>query len=429
MIDDWKTYYLGEIGEIIGGGTPSTKVDVYYGGHISWITPRDLSGYSFRYIETGDRNISEEGLKNSSARMLPKGTVLFTSRAPIGYVAIAEKDLCTNQGFKSIICNEKAHNEFIYYWLKLNKEVIEGYASGSTFKEISGGVLKNIKILLPPVDEQISIAKILSDLDSKIELLQKQNETLEKIGQEIFKQWFVDFEFPNAEGKPYKSSGGRMVESELGEIPQGWGTTKIIDLDVEVTDFIANGSFASLKKGVSGIKDKEDYALFLRNVDLKSNLKSKRFVDKNSYEFLKKSKLFGGEVIISNVADVGSVYLCPKLDKPMTLGNNQILIRNIKEIKYTNYLFLYFKYFQGKQSIKNITTGSAQLKFNKTDFRNLDLVIPKNNKLHDFDKIFESLWDKLTINIFSIDLLEKSRDSLLPKLMTGKIRVPVEDRE
>ena len=225
---EWDVKMIQEIGEVVSGGTPKTKEDSYWDGNISWITPKDLSSFTERYIEVGERSITELGLKNSSAKLLPKGTVLFSSRAPIGYLAIARKELCTNQGFKNIVCDKKySSNEFLFYMLKAKKNKIESIAGGSTFKEVSGKVVKEFKIPIPPLNEQKAIAHILSTLDDKIEVNNQINKTLENMAQAIFKQWFVDFEFPNEDGEPYKPSGGEMVESELGLIPKGWGVEEI----------------------------------------------------------------------------------------------------------------------------------------------------------------------------------------------------------
>lgn len=134
---DWKWVKLGETGKIISGGTPSTVINEYWNGNISWIAPSDLTGYKKITIKKGAKSITESGLKNSSTRLMPKGSVLFSSRAPVGYVVIAEDELCTNQGFKSVIPNESVNNIFLYYYLKASKQKAEQVASGTTFKEIS----------------------------------------------------------------------------------------------------------------------------------------------------------------------------------------------------------------------------------------------------------------------------------------------------
>lgn len=167
---EWKLCTLDDLGEIVGGGTPSTKKKEHYGGKIPWLTPKDLSTFSNRFIGEGERNITEEGLKNSSTKLLPQHTILFSSRAPIGYIAIARNSVTTNQGFKSIIPNDNIDYLFLYYLLKYNKEKIENMGSGTTFKEISGKVMKKIKVKVPTdKKEQRLIANVLGNLDDKIE--------------------------------------------------------------------------------------------------------------------------------------------------------------------------------------------------------------------------------------------------------------------
>ena len=189
---EWKEYKLGEIAEIIGGGTPNTSIEEYWNGDIPWLTPKDLTSYNRIFISDGERSITEKGLKNSSAKLLPKGNVLLSSRAPIGYVAIASNPICTNQGFKSLICNPSiVDNLFMYYWVKNNVEYLQSLGTGTTFAEISGSVVKSIHILLPPLPTQHRIASILSSLDDKIDLLHRENATLEQMAETLFRQWFV----------------------------------------------------------------------------------------------------------------------------------------------------------------------------------------------------------------------------------------------
>ncbi len=170
---------ISDLGEIVGGATPSTKNPANYDGNIAWITPKDLAGYNKVFISRGERNITDVGFKSCSTKMLPKNSVLFSSRAPIGYVAIAENELCTNQGFKSIIPNESIDYKFLYYLLKYNKDYLVSKGSGSTFKEISGNVMKNVVISIPKeLEIQEKIVKILYDIDRKIELNNEINNNL-----------------------------------------------------------------------------------------------------------------------------------------------------------------------------------------------------------------------------------------------------------
>ena len=177
---EWIECKISDIGTVVGGATPSTKkAENYEGGNIAWITPKDLSTFSGRYIKRGERNITEIGLKSCSTQLLPKNTVLFSSRAPIGYVAIAANEVCTNQGFKSVIPNEETDPLFLFYLLKHNKEKIETMGSGTTFKEVSGNTMKNIIVRVPSDKEvQKNIASILGTLDDKIEENERINNNL-----------------------------------------------------------------------------------------------------------------------------------------------------------------------------------------------------------------------------------------------------------
>ena len=180
MNDCWSSCTISDLGTVVGGSTPSTKkAENYANGNIPWITPKDLAGYNHRFISRGERNITETGFKSCSLQMLPKHSVLFTSRAPIGYIAIAENELCTNQGFKSIVPNSETDFMFLYYLLKYNKNNIENMGSGTTFKEVSGATMRNISVLVPSDKKhQQKIAAVLSALDSKIELNTKINNNL-----------------------------------------------------------------------------------------------------------------------------------------------------------------------------------------------------------------------------------------------------------
>ena len=171
--ENWAWCRLGEIGEIISGGTPSTSNDNYWNGNISWITPADLSNYKEKYISRGKRNISIEGLENSSAKIICKGSVLFSSRAPIGYVVISEKEVTTNQGFKSISPYIENSEHYIYYFLLAEKENISLKASGTTFKELSGTEFGKIFIPLPPLAEQHRIVEKIEHIFAVLDELEE----------------------------------------------------------------------------------------------------------------------------------------------------------------------------------------------------------------------------------------------------------------
>ena len=284
-------------------------------------------------------------------------------------------------------------------------------AVGAVQRTISLTSLRNATIQLPPLKIQSKIVDVLSSLDDKIAVNKKICENLEAQAQALFKHWFVDF-------APFKD--GKFVESELGLIPEGWRVERLGDMPLTVTDYVANGSFASLKENVK-LYENVNYAYFIRNTDLKS----KNFcvyVDEHSYKFLSKSKLEGGEIIISNVGDVGSVHLCPYLNKPMTLGNNIIMVKANNEY-YRNFLYILFKWNYGQALIQSIKGGSAQPKFNKTDFKSLKIIVPIESVLKKFDEVVASIFNYIGKNDEEKINLASLRDTLLPKLMSGQIKM------
>ena len=171
--DSWTFVRLKHIGEVVGGGTPKTNISEYWDGSIPWITPADLSGYENIYISTGSRMITEIGLKSSSAQILPQNTVLYSSRAPIGYTAIAANPISTNQGFKSVVPYDFSMSAYLYYCLKARTSDIIQRATGTTFKEISGSEMAETIIPLPPINEQKRIWGKASQLLAILRAIEK----------------------------------------------------------------------------------------------------------------------------------------------------------------------------------------------------------------------------------------------------------------
>ena len=176
---NWREVALGDLGKVVGGATTSTRNPDYWNGDIAWLSPKDLTGYKKRYIARGERSITRAGFNSCAAQLLPRGSVLFSSRAPIGYVAIAAAELCTNQGFKSIVPNSRVDSLFLYYLLRYSTGRIESQGSGTTFKEVSGKTMRNIAVNIPEdLRVQKKIAAILDAIDSKIELNNQLNDYL-----------------------------------------------------------------------------------------------------------------------------------------------------------------------------------------------------------------------------------------------------------
>ena len=211
-------------------------------------------------------------------------------------------------------------------------------------------------------------------------------------------------------------------EEKEFELPSNWKYVRVQDVATYITDYVANGSFKSLAQNVK-IYDNKNYALFIRNTDLKVNFtQGRKYVDEHSYNFLSKSKLYGRELIISNVGDVGSIFLCPSFEIPMTLGNNVIMIDSKEtKVNYNYYLYYFFLSAEGQYLIDGITGGSAQPKFNKTDFKNSLIKLPSKEDILEFNDKIIPMYDIIEKNIKENDILEQLRDTLLPKLMNGEI--------
>lgn len=187
----YKKYTISEIGEIVSGATPKTTVSANFGGDIPWITPADLSGYSKKYISHGARNLTMQGYNSCSSQLMPPGSVLLSSRAPIGYVAIAKNKICTNQGFKSIVPKEIIDSEFLYYQLKYLRNVLQDLGSGTTFKELSAKKLSSVQVVVPPIEVQHAIVskieELFSRLDASVAELQTAKEKLKVYRQAVLK--------------------------------------------------------------------------------------------------------------------------------------------------------------------------------------------------------------------------------------------------
>ena len=410
---EWKKYKLKDVCTILGDGLHGTPI-------------YDDKG-EFFFINGNNLKDGRISIKNDTKRVpyseankykkpLNNRTILVSINGTIGNVAKYQDEKCI-LGKSACFFNVKENVDlnFIYYVVANQqfKNTITQLATGTTIKNVSLETMRNYTFCIPPLSIQKQIGKILSSLDDKIELNRRINDNLEQQAQALFKSWFVDFE-PFLREEFFKS------DSLFGDIPVEWHIVAIKDLSVYITDYVANGSFASLRENVR-LYDKPNYAHFIRNTDLKAE-SYKMYVDKHSYEFLSKSVLEGGEIIISNVGDVGSVFLCPKLEKPMTLGNNIILLRPKKDY-LTFYLYMLFKGGIGQHLIDGVTGGSAQRKFNKTDFKSIKLMMPPVNILIKFDRIVKPIFSKIEENRDEISRLTSLRDTLLPKLMSGELKI------
>ena len=383
----WARVKLSDIGSVVGGATPSTSVEKYYGGEIAWVTPKDLSSFSGRYIECGERNITEEGLNSCSAQLLPAGSVLFSSRAPIGYVAIAKNPIATNQGFKSLVPDtKKVDSLFMYYLLKYNKNRIEAMGSGTTFKEVSGATMKNIEVNLPPLAEQKRIAGILGALDDKIELNRRINANLEEQAQALFKSWFVD------------------NDSQLGN----YQTKSLTDI-AQYLNGLAMQKFppVSLQNSLPVLKIKE---LGQGQCDASSDRCS---------TFIRPEYIINdGDIIFSwsgtLLVDVWCGGRC---------GLNQHLFKVTSGNYPKWFIFYWTKHHMNKfiriAKDKAVTMGHIK----RCDLESSEVKIPEKPILEYLDKIFTPLFDSVIAHRIENRNLFALRDTLLPKLMAGEIAI------
>lgn len=288
----------------------------------------------------------------------------------------------------------KADPWFVSYYLNSIQSRIEDMGEGTSGQqELSRKLVKTIKIPFPNITQQKLISQLLSDLDEKIELNQQMNRSLEAVGEAVFRRWFVDFEFPNEEGKPYKSSGGEMGASDLGEIPKEWSVGKYSDL-VEI--------FTG--KGLSREHLTEDgkYPVLGANGELG-----------RTNEFL-----FDEELILTGrVGTLGQVYL---ITGKVWISDN-VLISKPRSKENHHYAFFVLKSFD----MESLNRGSTQPLVTQTDLKNQTLILPDKNILTKFERIVGSFYNRIEKNNLQNNCLSQIRDVLLPKLMSGKIRVPV----
>lgn len=381
---EWKEVTLGELGTIIGGATPSTKNPSFYDGNIPWLTPKDLSVNSNKYILRGERNITEAGFKSCSCKMLPKGSVLFSSRAPIGYVAIAANDMCTNQGFKSIIPNEETDSEFLYYLLKYNKDNIASQGSGTTFAEVSGKTMKEIEVMVPKeTEDQRRIASILSSLDRKIELNNKINADLEEMAQAIFKNWLSEC----------------TDEVTIGE------------LSLNITNYEKTNAEEVVLINSSDVTEGYfDHHNYSPNKNLKGHFK-KRFQK--------------GDILYSQVRPRNRHWAYCNFDANDYLASTQLMVIRNNPSLITSILL--YQYIISDNVWKEFTlkTETRSGTFPQGNYEDLSQIrVPYNSDVEGISNQLETLYAKMFMLEKENSRLSLLRDTLLPRLMSGELEVP-----
>ena len=388
----WNVLKIGNIGRIVTGKTPPTQYAENFGNKYPFITPRDMSGQ--KRINQTERYLSEKGKNEVKNCLLPVNAICVSCiGSDMGKVVMTTTNSITNQQLNSIICNDSFNPDFIYYALVNISSGLRNIGHNSTAVPILNKTdFSNFEISVPDIFTQRRIAEILSALDDKIELNRQTNATLEAIAQAIFKEWFVDFNFPGATGE--------MVESELGMIPKGWRVGKLEEI---ITNF-----------------DR-------KRVPLSSRERENR---KGAFPY------YGAASILDYVDDYifDGVYLLMGEDgtvitedgKPVLQYvsgkfwvNNHTHVLQGKKPFSTEYVLLQLK----NTNVKHIVTGAVQPKINQGNMNELPVVIPDEFTLLSFQDIITPIFSNVLDTEQETSILTGIRDNLLPKLMNGEIEV------
>ncbi len=419
-----RKYKLGEIATIYNGSTPSTKESDNYDGDIIWATPKDLSDQQSKYFYCGSRNITEKGFDSCSTQMIPANNILMSSRAPIGLFAINKVDCCTNQGFKNIVLDKRiADVDFMYYFLKYHVKEIEALGSGTTFKEVSKASFEKYEISLPPLESQQKIAAALSALDDKILLNRRINAKLEQMAKRLYDHWFVQFDFPNADGKPYKASGGKMVWNETlkREITEGWEVKKLGEL------FTTNRGVSYSTKTITG-----EIGIPMINLAFFSPDGSYKIDGIKLYtgDYTQEKVLKPFDLVMCNTQQtaidfskdiIGKALLVPDIFEGDITSSHHVNTLKVHNEKLKFYLYRLFNTDYFHAYISHFASGTNIMGLDFAGVENYAAVIPGDEILSNFADFTLNIEKKKSEIIRENTKLISLRDRLLPLLMNGQV--------
>lgn len=387
----WKMTTLGEVLSIKNGKSRPHDGKTYpvYGGN-------GVLGYSDEY------NINEK--------------IIIVGRvgAYCGSIFLENEKFWLSDNALGVLPKENSNIDFLYYLLiktNLNKQAI-----GGAQPLLTQGVINQIEVLAPEdKEEQRAIAMILSSLDGKIELLSEQNKTLEATAQTIFKEWFVNFNFPGATGK--------MIDSELGEIPEGWRVGRLEEIVNDKKNSIVDGPFGTQMK----IEEYQKSGIPVIEMDYLGDTfitkQFRHFLSDEKFVEVKRSCAEAGDIIISKTGTLGLLGILPDyFDKGIIVSR---IAKISPSIELRNKLFIYqfLKYLQSKQYWNRISSGSTMPIFNLTHIKEVQVVIPDGDLYSKFEFILSPVYKKILNNLLQLQTLSTLRDTLLPKLMKGEVRV------
>jgi type I restriction enzyme S subunit len=354
----WQQTTLGEVADIISGSTPKSDVPRYWDGGVAWATPTDLSRLDGKHLGKTDRTITEEGLNESSARLLPPGSVLFSSRAPIGLVAINTKPMATNQGFKSFVPRPEVNADYLYWWLRANRKQLEDLGNGATFKEVSKAVVSRVKFPLPPFGEQRRIAAILDKADA----IRRKREQALALADDLVRSVFLEmFGDPIVNAKGLK----KKPLSEFGKIVTGNTPPR---------------------------SDPQNYGDEIEWIKSDNVNTEEHFLTRAVEGLSAKGKLLGrivptGSILVTCIAgSPSSIGKAAIADRPVALNQQ---INAITPHKGVNLYFLYAQFLIGKPLVMRSSTNSMKGMVSKGEFQKIEFMHPDPNEQEEFGKVFE----------------------------------------
>jgi len=363
---------LGEVVDIISGGTPKTNIEEYWNGNIFWMSVRDFAG-DIRRVYKAEKCITELGLNKSSTRMLEKNDIIISARGTVGEVAQIGVPMAFNQSCYGLRAKKNYSNDFIYYSLKYYLKLLKAISNGSVFDTIIIDTFYRIKIIVPPLPTQQKIADILSAYDDLIENNNRRIELLEKVAKNLYKEWFVRFRFPN-----YKET-----KFEKGLL-QVWNVVKLGDV-VEIIDGDRGSNYPKQEEFFD-----EGYCLFLNTSNVTQtgfNFSSNSFISKEKDGKLRKGKLQRNDIIMTTRGTVGNVALYSGFIKynNIRINSGMVIIREIVEEIPIDFLYAVLRSENMKKSIMLYSSGSAQPQLPIKDMRKLKLILPSNDLINEYN--------------------------------------------
>ena len=411
MPENWKTYKLSEAFDIIGGGTPKTKVKEYWNGSIPWLSVVDFNNDQ-RTVFSTEKSITELGLKESSTKILSKGQLIISARGTVGQIAQLGREMAFNQSCYGLSGKENILiNDYGYYLLKSSITNLQANSHGSVFDTITRNTFENIEVNIPEIQEQKSITSILSALDDKIELNLKMNKTLEEMALALYKHWFVDF-------GPFQD--GEFIDSELGEIPKGWEVKKLGDVaEVGSSKRIFRNEY--VENGIPFFRGKE-----IIQLSQGKSISTELFIKADKYNSIKEK--FGvpqkDDILISSVGTIGVSWLVENNNPFYFKDGNLTWIKNYKPEVNGHFISQWLKSASTQDQIRGETIGSTQQALTISALRTLKLALPRDGFYVDDISKKLKLWNTALVeNKKEIEILTELRDTLLPKLISGEVRV------